>query len=113
MQGLDQRVVAFVAAQCGVSSDRIRPQTTLLGDLGIDGDDGIELLEQFADEFAVDLARCNPTRHFGPEGLWPWAPIYWLILALRRGTPEQRARLSPISVADLIHAAEIGRWDGD
>jgi hypothetical protein len=31
-------------------------------------------------------------------------------LWLRPGTPEQKARLSPITIADLVRAAESGKW---
>lgn len=34
------------------------------------------------------------------------------LLAFRRGTPEERARLQPISIADLMLSAELGRWSG-
>lgn len=111
-ESLYDRVVAFVAQQSGVSVDRLRPETTLFGDLGTDGDDGIDLLDDFAREFSIDLSRCDATRYFGPEGLVPWFVFCLVIWAFRRGTPEERARLQPISIADLVLSAELGRWAG-
>ncbi len=84
--------------------------TTIFGDLRADGDDGVELLNAFGKEFSVDMSGCDPSRYFGREGCAPWAPIYWLVLALRKGSPEERAKLQSISVADLVRAAECGRW---
>ena len=42
----------------------------MVEDLGIDGDDAVELFEKFAREFSVDLAELNLgwERHFQPEG---------------------------------------------
>ena len=113
MQSLYDRVVAFVAKERAVRADRLKPETTLLGDLRTDGDDGIELLEDFAREFHVDMSGCDASRYFGSEGLPPWFLFYWIILAFRRGTSEERARLQPIRIADLVRSAELGRWAVD
>jgi acyl carrier protein len=113
MQSLYDRVVAFVAKQRGVRADRLKPETTLFGDLGTDGDDGVELLEEFGREFSVDMSGCDARRYFGSEGLPPWFLFYWIILAFRRGTSEERARLKPIRIADLVRSAELGRWAVD
>lgn len=110
MEEAYDRVAAFVAHWCGIPKERLTPETTLFGDLGVDGDDGSELLRDFGREFSVDMAGCDLRRHFGPEGLPLWAPLYWLILAFREGTPEQRARLEPITIADLARRAAAGRW---
>lgn len=112
MQSLYDRVVAFVAEQRCVRAERLKPGTTLFGDLGADGDDGVELLEHFAREFSVDMSGCDPSRYFGPEGVPLWFLIDWVVLALRRGSPEERARLQPIRIADLVRSAELGRWAG-
>lgn len=87
-------------------------ETTIFGDLHTDGDDGVELLEAFGEAFSVDMSRCDPTLHFGPEGCVPWAPFYWIILPFRKGSPEERAGLVPVRIADLVRAAERGRWVG-
>jgi acyl carrier protein len=110
MQPLEERVIAFVSERLGVRADRISTATTIFGDLRTDGDDGDEFLEAFGKEFSVDMRGCDPSRYFGPEGCAPWAPIYWIVLALRKGSPEERARLESISIADLVRAAERGRW---
>jgi acyl carrier protein len=109
---LDDRVIAFVADRTGCRATKLTLDTTLFGDLGVDGDDGVELLEAVGREFSVDMSDCHATRYFGPEGFVPWAPLYWLILAFRKGGPEQRARLQPIRISDLIRSAQLGRWDG-
>ena len=66
---LYERVVEFIGRQRAVRAHRLMPESTLFGDLGTDGDDGIELLEDFAREFQVDMSGCQASRYFGPEGL--------------------------------------------
>ena len=109
-QALFVRVRDFVAAERGVTATRVTPQSTLFGDLGLDGDDAYEFFVAFKEQFDVDLKDLDLDRHFGPEGMYPWTPLYWIILALRSGTPEVKARKEPITVADLVNAAAAGYW---
>lgn len=99
-----------MAAERGVTTARVVPQSTLFGDLGLDGDDAYEFFVAFREQFNVDLKNLDLDRHFGPEGMYPWAPLYWIVLALRSGTPEEKARKDPITVADLVNAAAAGQW---
>lgn len=103
-------VTEFVASFVGIPSEHISPSTKIFGDLGVDGKEGSDLLVAFGERFNVDLSALDVTKHFGPEGLWPWAPLYWVLLWLRSGTPEQKARVSPVTIADLVRAAESGKW---
>jgi hypothetical protein len=112
MDEIPRRVMTFVASHHGVDEETLRPHTTL-GDIGVDGDDGSTLLEEFGREFSVDLAGCDPRHFFGLEGIPVWGPLYWLWLAFRGGKSEERARLRPIRIADLIRSAETGRWTLD
>jgi len=54
-----------------VRVEKLRPETTLSGDLGTDGDDGVELLEGFGRKFSVDMSSCDPRSLFRPRGLLP------------------------------------------
>lgn len=110
MEGLEATVLRFVAEQVGAPFDRVRPETTLLGDLNIDGDDAVDLFDAFGREFAVDLSNLDLSRHFGPEGLPITFLLNWIAMAIRRGTHEERAGLEAITVADLVRAAEAKHW---
>lgn len=103
-------ITDFIASFVGIPSVGLSVSTTLFGDLGIDGDDAHDLLAAFGKRFNVDLSALDITKHFGPEGAWPWALFYWVVLWSRSGTPEQKARLSPITIADLVRAVESGKW---
>jgi len=66
-----ERVRELVSRQCGVAEAEITPETRLVEDLGIDGDDGTELLEAFADEFGVDMSGMAPLNYFdGVPPIW-------------------------------------------
>ncbi len=111
---IEDEVIKLIADYSKFPAERISPQTTLFGDIGIDGDDGDELLTRFMEEFQVDMSLIRPV-HFGGEGLIPWAPLLWFRQALiahreRAGTPESRAGLVPIRVQDLIDSARARRW---
>lgn len=105
-----EEITEFIASFVCTPSERLSVSTTLFGDLGVDGDDAHDLLAAFGKRFNVDLSALDVTRHFGPESTWPWALFYWVVLWSRPGTPEQKARLSPITIADLVRAAESGKW---
>jgi len=103
----------FVAEQCSVPADRLQPSTTLLGDLGVDGDDAVLLFTEFGRRFSVDLSHFDLTQHFGPEG-WPlrylfFAPLRMLWTA-RPGDPHKKAGVVPVRLEQLVAAAEQGRW---
>ena len=106
-------VRAFVAKQCGVPAATLKPETTLFGDLGLDGDDATEFFEAFREQFVVDLTGLDLRLHFGPEG---WPIRYLVIMPLRMlwmarpGEPHRKAHVQPIRLSSLVHSVETGRW---
>ncbi len=113
MEQLSDEVLAFVSAAAGVSDSKISLETTLLGDLGIDGDDGVELMAEYARLFNVNLENYRHELHFGPEGFSPLFFVSWIGFMFRKGTAEQRAGLEPISISDLVRSASQGTWKYD
>jgi hypothetical protein len=121
METLDEKILIFVAGFCGLKRQQLTTDSTLFGDLGIDGQDGWELMAAFGKEFHVDLLAFRATRHFGPEAGPPvyalvmelWWGIRWLFYKghpLGPQTPEERVHVKPIRISDLIAAARNGRW---
>ena len=117
MSVLEQEITAFVAEITGHHPDKIKQESTLFGDLGVDGADGWELIEAFGTKFHVDTHSFCPDRHFGPEGLplsapfqWLWYLVRWPFTKKDDRTPEEAAGLKPIRIADLIAAAESKKW---
>ena len=81
--------------------------------MGVDGDDASFLLESFARQFHVDLSDFPFSRHFGDEGFWPWQIplLFWRVFRHLRGNePHEIGGVLPVRVADLVRAAEAGRW---
>lgn len=101
-----ERVIQFVSMQTRINAQKLTLSSTLFQDLGIDGDDAIDLLRAFSEEFRVDLSELDPKQHFGPEGFGPSAIFLWLFSILG----IERSELTPISLSDLAEAAEAGRW---
>lgn len=115
MSDLDSSVVEFVAEFTGASSALLSPASTLFGDLGVDGNDGRELIASFGKRFHVDLSSFHPERHFGPDGLSLCTPFLWFWWLVRfpfipRQSPEERVGLSPIRIGDLSLAARERKW---
>ncbi len=106
---LVERVKLFVAHQRGVKVSRLTLQTTLQDDLGADGADGWELIEEFGRQFEVDISAFQPRKHFGPEGcgcIFLCLFFPWLL-----GEPDDILRdYVPISICDLVEAAKAKRW---
>jgi hypothetical protein len=97
-------LVEFVTEELRVSSSRLRPNTRLFHDLGVDGDDGPEFIDAFARRFGVDLTGFDPSLHFGPEAagnplLWAW----WFITC-------RWPTMIPISLSDLQASLDARRW---
>lgn len=90
-------VKAFVAMQASFNFEDLSLQTRLSEDLGVDGDDAVEFLEKFSEEFNVDLSSFPYNRHFTSEGL----SLLWLL------APENK--LVPVTLQDLVDAVKAGK----
>ena len=102
-EDLQERVLAFVSEAANVSVERLSLGTRLEEDLGITGEDAVELLSAFAERFGVDTARLDFHKHFGPEGCNPLWLLYkppWL----------KSHGAYPVTIHHLIRVAEARRW---
>lgn len=104
MEGIAERVAELVAKCTGVSVSQLNLHTDLLGDLGVDGADAEELLEEFCAFFGVDAQAIEFDRHFGPEGGFnPFAllfPSWW----------AWHKKRIPVTIETLVRAAETECW---
>ncbi len=64
---LTEKVCRMISKQCSIKDRLLVPSARLEEDLGVTGDDGLELMEAFFSTFNVQLADCVLGRHFGPE----------------------------------------------
>src|SRR5262245_24136011 len=101
---VSRELIEFVSTELRVAQARLLPTTRLHQDLGVDGADGIELMESFGRRFAVDLSAFDSDRYFGPEaGFNPFLWLWSFVSGARTG------RLA-ITLADLQAALESRRW---
>lgn len=114
---VERDVRCFLASELAVSPGTIQLDSTLMGDLGINGDDAVEFFESFSTRFWVDLGDLRLRRHFLGEGDYAWLPFWYLIFLLRKLFRWQREPsieaslgLVPITVSDLVAAARGGSW---
>lgn len=99
-----ENVLQFVAKYCSVGVDKLKPVTSLFVDLGVDGDDADEFMQAFSRQFGVDISEFNFSQHFGPEA--GCNPIVSLFRSVLRHTPQ----VTPITIEDLVEAAQSKKW---
>jgi hypothetical protein len=97
---MEQRIIEFVAAETGVRAEKISLSTSLFSDLGVAGDDGYDLIQNFARTFSVDITGVDSSLYFGGEGANP------LMLVIKKLRPK----ILPLTVEDLVKIAERKVW---
>jgi hypothetical protein len=105
----------LVADVTNARVENIGPETTLVADLGVDGDDADELLDKYADQFRVSMDGFVFLDHFGWEGWWSFVLVDVELLRLisprfRRLWKAARANERDITIKHLADCAAIGRW---
>jgi acyl carrier protein len=104
---IEEDVVDLIADRQGIAPERITPDMSF-PQLGIDGDDALELIEELCDRYSIDLGEIDLRRYtVGPEG---WgiglnSPPRQFI-SIKWSTPFPVDLL----VKDLIRSAELRRW---
>ncbi len=106
------QVISFIADFTGVDEVKVKPETLVNDDLGVDGDDGIELLENFSDRFDVDLSSMTKN-YFGSEGFPFLSVLAWPFLLLLSAVGVKKKRVeeyAPLPVSSFITATEKKKW---
>ena len=103
---VEQAVIGFVRDWTRLQQP-ITPDTWLVDDLGIWGDDGDEFLMAFGKALNVDVQGFPRSQFFGTEGFTLGGSLQILKHQLRK----ERTQDPQLKVADLIHAARMGRFD--
>jgi Protein of unknown function (DUF1493) len=93
---LRQEVLALISKFAGIPIRRLKDSDQLDADLKLTGDDADELMNKFFVTFAVDPTGYSFTDYFDVEGFFV--------------SPWQRSKGLPLSIGDLIQAAERRSW---
>ena len=91
-------IYEFLSVEIGIEVSRLKEETDLFKDLGVDGDDFFELMEAFKKEFSADLSNYRWDFHHGAEGfclLSFFAP---------------KTRFIPVTSLLLLKCANTGKW---
>lgn len=100
---LNQVVIKCISGITGLNECDISINHSLNFDLGIDGNDAVELIEFFSKEFEVDMSDFRFSVYFGPEiGLTPFSILMYFL------SPSKKKK--PLKVADLILSAKLKKF---
>jgi hypothetical protein len=113
---VERTVIAIVSRARGYPADKINPNTDLVVDLGIYGDDAYEILQDITKIYPIDFSEANALARFGGEGFWPWqlatllfrAAIYpiqrWVL-----GMSPQKILGPGVLVSDVVDSVMTGK----
>jgi acyl carrier protein len=62
-------LIEYIGKHQAIPVRKISPNSRIVEDLGIDGDDGIELIRDLEKEWEVDLSHHDFDQDFGQEGI--------------------------------------------
>jgi len=95
--------MALVATHSGKRPDQIDP-ANLFGPGQIEGDDADDFWNDFARDLSVDLSGLRPYLHYDANEPPGWRTAWGI------GHDGRRLSDIPIGVANLMAAADAGRW---
>lgn len=106
-QRSDEQVRQLLSKHSGHPAASITRDQNLQGDLGIDGDDAVELFADFQQRFEVDLSPLYShwSKHFGSEGVPLQVGLLWasvmagpMLLGIWIGLPDWAAFVTGFGV---------------
>ena len=93
-------IMAFLAKE--TLAKKIRPQSDLFRNLGVDGDDFEDLMDAYSKSFSVDMTCYLWYFHHQEEPL-NFGKLFWK-------SPNQRVRRIPVTPTMLLDFAHKGTW---
>jgi len=105
---LENEVINLIVEETLLPLSKISLNSTLLGDLGIDGDDAWEVFEKCHGKFHLDLSEFEFQRYFRNEPCFK-GPLY-LWRKIKYGDEHIAAQKEPVTVSMLINACTSGAW---
>lgn len=93
----------FIADVSGVKVDKLKPDSDLNVDLGIEGDDFFELEAEFERVFSIDMSKYRWYFHHGEEGGLSIGRLFFK-------PPYSRVERMPITPELLLISVNLRRW---
>jgi len=104
---VEEEVIELVARKTGKSKDKVTPEKTFY-QLGIDGDDAVELIDELCERYKVPVEGINLRRYIGPEA--SFGVISHIFNAVTRKSHVEPEEHKELKISDLIKTAEDHRW---
>jgi acyl carrier protein len=99
------RLKAFVIKEAAVRQEEVTEYASLENDLGIYGDDAVELIEAVSKEFNVDVSQFMAAEYISPEG------DFILPAIIRLFTGKEKTKQKDLTIKHLEKAVLAGRLD--
>jgi hypothetical protein len=100
-----EEIYKFLIESQGVERKMLFPSADLCSDLGIDGDDFLELKEEFASKYGVDMSMYRWYFHHGKE------PSLNIGAMFSRSQPlHLQVKHIPVTPQILLEAVNAGKW---
>jgi acyl carrier protein len=96
----------FIVEQVGVDENEVTPNARLYDDLGVYGDDAIDLLINYGKKFIVDVSGFMAADYFKGEGIDLIGGLFRLFTGKRLAT-----ELKVLTVNDLEKGISAGKLD--
>lgn len=105
---MNTEIISIISKEANIAIEKITLESTLLGDLKLDGDDAWEVFEQCQKKFNVDFKMFNFNKHFRNEPCFKG--FTYLFRLIKYKDEHMASGKAPITVAQLISACRIGYW---
>ena len=105
---LEDEVINLISKETLLPPSKISLNSTLLGDLGIDGDDAWEIFEKCQEKYQLDLSEFEFQKYFRNEPCFKGLLYLWR--KLKYGDEHIASQKEPVTVSMLINACASGAW---
>ncbi len=103
------KIIKLIEGKMGKYKKPITRETCLEKDLGITGDDAVELLLEYSKKFSVDVSNFMAADYFEGEGIQ--MDIINPIIRLITGKKKKEVIKKELTVGDLEKGVGVGRLD--
>ena len=100
---IENSIFEFISNYCETDIKSLSLHTRILHDLGIDGMDAIDFLDEFSCQFTVDISEFPHTDYFGPES---FDPVLWVIYKIFK---PSKLTAKPLTIEKLLQATISGK----
>ena len=105
---MDDEITIIISEEGDVPIRKVLKESTLLGDLNIDGDDAWEIFLRCHDEYGLDLSDFDFHLYFRNEPCLKG--LVYLYRKIKYRDEHIAAQKVPITVMQLIDACKKGKW---